>query len=491
MMRRSPLATLAFFIFLAAFASPYVVSLLEITHIDINFEQIAKIYSSSLGQAFMSAVVTMLFGLYGALGLFWLKDKISPARYAMFEFVILLPGLLPGLFVVVSFLNVLPYFPFGFWGVVLLHACAEAGMAALILRRILHHRLSPYFDSAELMGCSRSYFLRTCWRLVAPAAVPVFFIFFLFFLSSVSIPLILAGGKGASLEAAIYEKIVMAHDWNQALNLFLVQAVFMVIGFCLVDFFPSASWRDPQGSSARFLNAPLGWVIVAAPAVVILISLITKIPSGVQGLVRQPEVMHGWRSYFAGSLITGFVSGGLVFAGLTLLSYFYPRFKKFFSLLVTPSFVILAFAFVLLPGVSRTAMLWKIAAALAVGFLPTLLRLGLVQKLDSLQEQMDSVAVLGARPLKIFVQGVFPQILPQLSLMSGLAAVWTMGDFAMSRVIAGGDITLAMWVQSLVDQYRWDMALVLSWLILLTSFGVFGFFWSLSYVSHQKLNENV
>jgi ABC-type sulfate transport system permease component len=115
----------------------------------------------------------------------------------------------------------------------------------------------------------------------------------------------------------------------------------------------------------------------------------------------------------------------------------------------------------------------------------------LTQKLNSLEEEIESVALLGARPAKIFLHGVFPQILPQVSLMSGLAAVWAMGDFAMARVIAGADMTLAMWVQSLVDQYRWDMALVLSWLILLTSFGVFSFFWSLSYVSHQKLNEDV
>ena len=75
--------------------------------------------------------------------------------------------------------------------------------------------------------------------------------------------------------------------------------------------------------------------------------------------------------------------------------------------------------------------------------------------------------------------------------LSDVGAVWAMGDFAVSRIISGSDMTLAMWTQSLVDQYRWDMALVLSWIILAASFIVFGFFWSLSYVSHKKLSEDL
>jgi ABC-type Fe3+ transport system permease subunit len=490
---RSRKISVLFFLFLFILLAPYLLALKEWQSFSVNEDSLGMIYLFSSLQSFSSTIFTLMLALPGALGLFWLHSKVPKSLAAVFEFTILLPSLLPGLFVVVSFLNLMPFFPFGLWGVVLLHGFSEAGLVAVILHRLLQYKLSPYLECAELMGCSRNRFLRSSFPLIAPQMLQIFFVLFLFFLSSISIPLILAGGHYTTLEAAIYQKIVNSHDWNQALNLFLLQAVFMGLGFAFIGRFQGAKTENVTAPASRFLAMPLGLSFLLIGVVVILLSLMIKIPTGLIALSNEPIILQGWRQYLAGSLLTGFLVGGASFVGLSALCYFYQAasLRKYFPLIMTPSLVILAFSFFLLPGTSPSAMYLKISCALGLGFLPTLMRFGFLQKLETLTDQAEAVALLGASSGKIFFQGLWPQALPQISLLSGLAAVWGMGDFAMSRIIAGSDVTLAMWVQSLVDQYRWDMALLLSWLILAASLVVFGFFWSLSYVSDKKLSESL
>lgn len=483
--------SIAFLLFLLLLASPYIYVFKAFSSFSLDGVATSGIYLYSCAQALASAVFTLMMAVPGALGLFWLKSRARPALVASFEFAILLPSLLPGLFIVVSFLNVIPGFPFGIGGVVLLHGFSEVGLGAIIVHRILHQELGAYMDGAELMGTSPFRFLKSAVPLMAPSLGQVLAILFLFFLSSLSIPLILAGGRYATLEAAMYQQVLSLHDWNQALNLFLVQAVFLALGFVFLGRFQGATTDPGPGKYSSYLAWPLGLVVLIFPVAVVLISLLIRLPVGLIALGQQATIMDGWAQYLAGSLLTGFLVGGGSFVGLSALCYFYQRarLRKFFSLIMTPSLVMLAFAFFLLPGTSGTALFAKVSLALTIGFLPALMRFGFLKKVESLSTQVESVALLGASSGKIFWRGLFPQVLPQISLLSGLASVWAMGDFAISKIIAGRDITLAMWVQSLVDQYRWDMALVLSWMILLASFAVFGFFWSLSYVSHKKLNE--
>jgi len=482
-----------FFLFLVLIFAPLFYAFREFKGLAFDAGLLREIYLYSGGQALASVALTLTLALPGAMGLFWVRDKAPAGLAAAFEFAILLPSLLPKLFVLVSFLNLIPAFPFGLPGVVILHAFSEVGLVALIFHRLLQHKLASYIDAAELMGCGRHYFLKTVMPLVAPQMIQVAYVLFLYFLASVSIPLILAGGQFTSLEAAIYQKILMAHDWNQALNLFAVQVAFIAVLISLLGLLPETPTDAQPHWPSGFLALPSGVVPVLAPLAVILVSLLIKIPLGLIELSREPQVLDGWTRYLSGSLLVGFAAGGFSFVGMTVLAYFYqePRLRRWFALVMNPSSIMMGFAFFLMPGTLPVWIYVKMATALGLTFLPALKRLGLLARLESLGPQAEAALLLGASPLKVFLRGLWPQALPQIALLSGLGGVWAMGDFGVSRVIAGQDMTLAMWTQSLVDQYRWDMALVLSWLILAASFVVFGFFWSLSYVSHKKLGEEV
>lgn len=464
-------------------------SLLEFKSLAVSFVELKRIYGTSAMQAVTSALLTVVLGLWGALGVFWVRAKMPPALIAGFEFFILLPSLLPGLFIIVSFLNLIPNFPFGFWGVVVLHAASHVGLAALILHRLLESKLSPFFELAVVTGSGRFYFFKKSFPLLLEQIAHIILVFFVLFITSVSIPLVMAGGGATSLESAIYQQILSFHDWNKAINLFIVQFAAIALLFSLVPPRSPLPSETYHRSTVRFFASSFGVLPAAIPTLIVLTSLLAKIPEGLLGIEQQPSVLEDGLLYTAGSLLTGLLVGGLSFLLLTVFTYLYQtgRHRKVAVFLITPSFVILAFSFSLFAG-QGPWLYGKIALALTVGFFPSLLRLGYLQKIASYDETLDEISLLGGRSSHTFFKGIWPQLLPQISLLSGLAAVWAMGDFAVSRVIAGRDITLAMWVQSLVDQYRWDIALVLSWLILGTSLLIFGFFWSLSYVSYKKLS---
>ena len=128
-----------------------------------------------------------------------------------------------------------------------------------------------------------------------------------------------------------------------------------------------------------------------------------------------------------------------------------------------------------------------LAAICAFLFLPTLVKLGIYQQIEKIHDQIEMAEILGASQLKIFKFITFPLILPWLALSMGLASLWTMGDFAISRLFIRSDLTLALKMQSLVEQYRWDHALFLSWFLLFMSAVVFLFFGGLAFVAYKKL----
>jgi ABC-type Fe3+ transport system permease subunit len=489
-MRPSWYLKVLFAIFSFLFLAPYLWVLPRASLVPIHPSYLIDSYMFSFLQALLSTLFTLVGAIGGALGLFWLEARWSPRRYSIVEFIILLPALLPALFLVVPLLNILPFFPFGLPGVVIFHALAEVGIISLVLKKMLLQRLAPFAEMAEISGSSSLFFLNKAAPLMRGDIWSLAIILLIYYLTSFSIPLLIGGSSFSSLEVTIFEKLVVLHDWPRAINLFIYQ--FICIGFLLVlfSFFRTTPIEIEEKVRLRILEKPLGLIATLFPPALIVFGLLGSLPKGISQLMLQPYVMDNWSLYLLGSLMMGFVTAGSVFVALTVTTYFLQMksLRYFFFIFLTPSFVILAFSFSLLPGNHPSVMLVKIAWALTVAFLPTLLRFGLLQKMNTLDGQLEMASYMGGSPNYVFKKITWPQCLPLISMMSGLAGVWAVGDFAFSRVIAGRDVNLAMWVQSLVDQYRWDMALVLSWLLLACALVVFGFFWSLSYVSRQKLS---
>lgn len=444
----------------------------------------------SLLQSLSSTFATIFLGIWGALGLFWLEKKLSVVQYGLCEFIILLPSLLPAIFLIVSALSLIPYFPFGLSGVIFLHTLSEIGLAALVIKKIFSQKLSFLSEFAFLSGSSRLFFLRKSWSLVFRDISQLSVIFAVYFLTSFSIPLLIAGRTYSTIEVVIYRLIVVNHNWPVASTLVILQLGLISAMLIIINSFGSEKIDLLETKSMKVLNHFSGVIVLFVPVFILIFGLLRSIPGGIYMLQLQQDVWIHWYDYLIGSLLIGFLTAGIVHVFLTLTSYaFYLKyFRKFVSIFFTPSYVAISFGFLLLYGFYQFSLSFYVSWALAIAFLPALFRLGVMQVLESIEGQVEFAQHIGSSSVYTFRKIVYPQVLPQICLVSGLAGLWGVGDFSLSRVIIGTDITLAMWVQSLVEQYRWDMAALFSILILLAGLIVFSFFWSASYVCRQKLS---
>ncbi|MBY0386375.1 ABC transporter permease subunit [bacterium] len=478
------------FLFLVvALYLPYIYLFKDFRWENIETGNLKEVFVLSMSQSFLSAIFSLLFGVWGSCGLFWLENRLSKKLYTLCEFLVLLPALLPAIFIVVSVLNVFPGFPFGLPGVVFLHVFSEVGMVSWVLKRLLSQKLSDLGDWALTTPTSARYFLYTAFPILRRDILQVLLILLFYFLTSFSIPLIVGSHSMAGMEVVIFEKVMLAQQWNQALTLFIYQSGFLVLLLFGILFFKPIPVEISGLRRLTLLEKSSGMLPLLVPPFIVLISAIFGSAKGLYQIQQQSDILTNWDVYVSGSLLVGFVTGGFVFILLSICTYFlqFRKTQLFFTSLVTPSFVILALA-------CRPDNIWNdllspisLSWALCIAFLPAVVRLGLLQTVDHLSEQIEMAYFLGASPIEIFRRITWPQVLPSVSLLSGLAAIWAVGDFSLSRIILGSDQTLAMWVHSLVEHYRWSSAQLLSGLILLCGAVVFSFFAGVAYVSRQKL----
>jgi thiamine transport system permease protein len=175
-------------------------------------------------------------------------------------------------------------------------------------------------------------------------------------------------------------------------------------------------------------------------------------------------------SAVGGSVLLGMSSGILCYGALLLIAYCWPRwwFEKFLGGYVAPSTSLACFSLLILTPNEGLYPYIKIPVALTLLSLNGLFRMGWDSTLHALEQQLRVAYSMGASPHLVFKDILFPQIADRAGVLAGVAAVWACGDFAVSRILAHKDLSIAMMTESLMSGYRLDQASVLSLLIILS-----------------------
>jgi ABC-type sulfate transport system permease component len=162
----------------------------------------------------------------------------------------------------------------------------------------------------------------------------------------------------------------------------------------------------------------------------------------------------------SGTMIIGIGAGFVTLLLCLWISFVWPH--KFLSLFMksylAPSSAITGFAFLLLPMQEGSGPLIKIMVAIPLISFPLLFRWMGQSALESLDEQILVARTLGASWVDILFAVIWPQRASVFLRMSGLSALWASGDFAISSIIAEGDLTTALWIDGLIGTYRLDLA---------------------------------
>ncbi|HEX4923613.1 MAG TPA: ABC transporter permease subunit [Bdellovibrionales bacterium] len=438
--------------------------------------EIAAALWFTVQQASLSALLSIAFGALGALGLL----KAGRAR-KVFESAFLIPNLFPTLFVLLACLKVFSPFPFGLAGIVLVHVAINTGLAAVAIARLLEDKVGGWAELALVEGANRRLFLPVAARYLARDLGLLFLFIFSVCFSSLTVPMVAGRFDGLTLEMLIYEKIKISGQWDQALGLAFLQTA-LIFGF---SFLLSAdrTLRSPSRRNLALLASRWGLVI---PLVFSAIVVLSQLEGLAEGLRQAPVLKSELPRAAFGTLAVGGGVGLLSFLLLTLIAVSMPhrRFQKFLIGYVAPSSVLTGFALLLieLPLPPQGQMILGITLIQ----LPLFYRLYVDGTLESIQPQLKVAQTLGAGPWLTFRQIVFPQVAPALAAASGLAAFWACGEFALSSLLAGQNLTLALMVKSLLSSYRLEAATLLLWLLLGFGVSLWIIFWSVGYVLGAK-----
>lgn len=432
-------------------------------------------FKNSFLQAFFSATFSLLLGFWVAMGLVSFADGYRRHYRQIMEVLCLLPNFLPPIFVLLALLNFMDPFPMGVVGITIAHTVMNFGLVAVMIAKLVENKIGTLAELAYVEGATRWHFFRRAfWPLMKQDIFLLGLFVFAVCFGSFSVPLIVGGGKGTTLEVLIYEKIRLSNNWSEAVILALFQSLF-IFGVSLL------ARKGGAHSSERITNLRIirmfsGIVVLVVLSLFGFMGYLQGIVEGFRQIGAFYEIQSALIWNFFGTLLMGTLSGLFSFGSLLLIAYCWPKawFERFLSGYVAPSTALCCFAFLILGTNESFWPFVKIPLVFNLLCLGSLYRMGWHGTLHNLENQITIAKTLGAKPPQIFKAVLLPQISKRAALLAGIAAIWTCGDYAVSRILAYRDLTLAMTTETLMSSYRLGLATLLSLSLVLC--GVICFF---------------
>tara|TARA_B100000749_G_scaffold279661_1_gene273024 strand:+ start:7045 stop:8493 length:1449 start_codon:yes stop_codon:yes gene_type:complete len=477
-----------YWLWIFLFISPYPILLFKVNDFALPpWSEFERVLYLSFVQSFFSASLALIFGFLGALGLLsWSQSK----RFESLRTFITLPNFIPPLFVLLSVINIFESvgsFPFGLFGVVFIHVLLNVGLCAVIIERLIRENVGGTWELAQVEGAGlASFYWYGIITYLKRDLLSLFIFVFALSLTGFTVPLLAGNIEPLSLSIYLFNKLRLEGDWGQALFLALFESTVLYL-FTLLKTKPILNIGRPlMYRGFKGLSLPgVAWAL-ATITLILLLGDITGWVSGVEQLFGDSVILPRFGGAALYTFSIGMATGLLSFMSFLLLAgyFFHFRLFRFFGFYNSPSPIFLGFVFLLaLPEVGRGIQL---VCGLWLLFFPLLFRMYGRAFIEPLQKQIEVAKVHGAGSGLILKSILFPQMVQPLCWLSGVAAFWGAGDFALSRVLLGQDRTLALLVETLLGAYRLDMATVVALAMLLVGAVCMGLFVGAGYVYRKK-----
>ena len=462
------------FVFFILMISPYLILFGDLEFISIDKSELLQAFINTTQQSILSSILTIFLGLVGALGLCSLQGS---RKLKYFEFVCLLPSFLPSLFFVTSLLQVIKPFPFGLVGIVLIHTLMYVGLVALFYQSVLQNKFQKLSELALLEGATKKQFFIATLKNMPLETLMIFLFLFVQFFTSFSVPL-LVGHQSLTVETLIYEKIRNVGTLSDAVFISFLESIFIVI---LLLFYRAQRGLATLQSyeKIRLLSYRPALVIISIPVVLYFIGSLFGSSLGIQQLLKNRSIFEETLPLLVKSVVLSLSTGIALVISLSMITYTYRNrfFDKFLLSFIPLSTVLIGLSFLLVDlNLGYFEKDLKFVAAMLIIFLPVLYRYQLKARLYDLEPQIEVASLMGSTRFLTFRRIVLPQVFPTILFLSGIGAFWAIGDFAISQVIYGRDVTLALYIQNLVGSYRLELANILVFVLLILGLLIFMMF---------------
>ena len=449
----------------------------------ISLEQWGYVLVFTIYQALLSAFFSLSFGYWGA----WFLLKLKGYQRRWCEVFYLIPHLVPSLFVIVStmsFFDVLGGLPQGLFGIVILHGVIHTGIVSVIVARALENRLGSLTDLARVDGVKRFLFHT---KIAIPLlkrdlALIGFFIFSTCF-TSFSIPLVVGGVTGSTIEVLIYEKVRDPEGWGAVIYLSTLQ-ILIVFGFSLLIQRFKLPSPSPSSPNLKHWSPPLTMLPGTLCSLLVIFGQVWKIPEGFRQWNQLQLDIRWLQPLVVQTLCIGLGVGISLFILLALISYSGPSrsFQRFLIGYTSPSAALTGFVFYMIFMGEWIEL--KLILGITLLSLPLCYKFIVDSVLTSIENQIQVARTMGASHFQVFRGVVWPQVRSSCGLAAGLGAFWACGDFAFTSMVVEKEITLALKIKSLLGAYRLELSVLLSWIVLISGGVLFSLFRSLGRVTY-------
>lgn len=442
----------------------------------LDFFEILWALKNSCVQAFGTACGCLLIGFISSRGLLCVPRSLRPAL----EILLLLPSLVPTLVILMIFLDWIDPFPIGIVGVWLVQIYIYSGAATYAISKWADHQTLKWGPMAALYGQNFFSFMGTILRSSPKAILQIFFLIFVAAWTSLSVPLAIGGGMGTNLEVLIFEKSRLAYDSGSTWMISLVQFFFLILfGFL----HPKQEIEvDVSLRSTKLFIYPARWAQVPLWAYALSLPMGLWVPLA-RTWSRFFELQQSFQQWIELSFAT-FVSSiavGIMCAVLlcvTLWASLHGRWRRILFLWIPSSTALLGTSLWICSN-GNFPMVFFVFGFAALS-LPNLLRYGFEDRLQAMEHLFKICRLSSESEFLAFRTVIWPELRSQIFLVSGVAALWASGDFALARFVFLKDSTLAMVAQTLMAGYRIELGFAVMLLNLLVGSFAFLFFATLS-----------
>ncbi|MEM7645771.1 MAG: ABC transporter permease subunit [Pseudomonadota bacterium] len=482
----------SFFSLLIFLQFPLFYLLFKVSWSELSFDQqLFSVFLGAFEQSFFSLLLSLFFGFLGSLGLLWTQSKLHGRWSQFLDFAILCPSFLPPLVVVLLSAVSLGFLPVGLWGIVFFHTLMNVGLVSVFFYDIFQQKIHGLVEESMVMGVGS---WKTIVKGLLPSLLPDilsvgFFLFVLFFFSF-SIPLLVGGAYYGGPEVFIYEKILYGGQWAQALQYSLLFFLLLIVvaRFMNLRQFQSTAPRPVSKLIINFFGARYFFLIPFLPLGLLAVGFLLQFAK-----IDRSLLSGGLLTAARETLLFGLLTGGGLFVLMLVVSFCFvsQRKSRFLLAMVHPGWVLVAFAFLLMPGQGGFLEILKICLALSILYFPFLYRMSLHRSLEDLRNQIGVARSFPAPWHAVVFHIIWPQVFPTICFMASIAAVWACGDFGVVGVVsASGEVSgLAVEMQSLMANYRLGEAMSLLPPLLALSLIVFSIFQGISIVGRRELSK--
>lgn len=472
------------------FFLPYVVLLLHV-HQDytVSVTEFSRVLGQSTWQALLSSVFSVSLGVVGAMGLLSLRSRM---QRRFFEMLFMTPNFLPALFVITSTIHLVTLvttFPFGVGGVVLVHVAMSAGLMAVFISNLIESRAGGIIELATIEGASRFATRLQVILSIKNEILSMSYAVFVMAFSSFSVPLIVGLNQGETMEVLIYRSLLGRGDLNTA----VIYAVIQLVILAVLAKFISSSYVATNSDSRTVIRigSRLGLAFLSIMTFLLIASNVPDLIKGVAEILNQSVLLERIVDGVIGSLLQSFTVGFLLILFFILVAFSCPdrQLEKFLFSYAAPSSVVIGLAFYILFDVSSMSfpsIVTIISFAFMMSIVTILYRLKFHNIMSSLMSQLHVAKIIGASRIEIFRKITWPQISREVFSLAGWGAFWASGDFALSSMISGREMTLAMGAQTFLGGYRLHLATAFTVLSLVAGILIYFIFEGMGHVYHKK-----